>query len=323
MKRSETHTNFDSGLNLSDCTICPRNCRANRFSDVKGYCQAGTGFEISSICRHQGEEPVLSGEYGVCNVFFSRCNLQCVYCQNCQISTNDPAVKMPVLSLQETLDRICNLLDNGCRAVGFVSPSHMVPQVIQIINALKGMGRHPVFIYNTNAYDKVEVLQLLEGLIDVYLPDFKYSDETLAIKWSDAKNYVKVASAALKEMFRQKGTSLVTDENDLAISGIIIRHMVIPGHVENSLGVLRFIAGELSPRTHISLMSQYHPMPGVSNDPDLGRAVWESEYLQVKDEMLQLGLNRGWVQDFCSSSFYLPDFNNEHPFEIGLNNLTN
>lgn len=323
MKISEAYSSIAKLAQLTDCIVCPRNCHADRTSWKRGSCNAGAGLEISSVCIHRGEEPVISGMNGICNVFFSRCNLQCIYCQNLQISSNSNALKMSEWSLEEVTLKICSLLDKGCHAVGFVSPSHMVPQMLQIIGALHALGRKPVIVYNTNAYEKVEILRNLEGIIDVYIPDFKYSDPELAGGLSDARDYPVVAQKAITEMFRQKGTPLITDADNQAISGLIIRHLVLPGQVGNSLNVLRYIAGELSPRIHISLMSQYHPMPAVKNHAFLGRGITETEYQQVVEEMERLGFDNGWVQTMNSNTFYLPDFNNEHPFESGFGNFTN
>jgi putative pyruvate formate lyase activating enzyme len=199
----------------------------------------------------------------------------------------------------------------------------MVPQMLEIINAIHMTGRRPVIVYNTNAYEKVEVIRNLEGIIDVYIPDFKYSDPKLAGGLSDARDYPEVAGRSIKEMFRQKGSPLITDENGQALSGLIIRHLVIPGQVENSLQVLRFIAGELSEKVSVSLMSQYHPMPAVKGHPFLGRTVKKEEYEKVKSEMEKLGLSNGWLQELESNSDYLPDFNKEHPFEIVSNKISN
>lgn len=300
---------------LYNCAVCPRDCHVDRFSGERGYCNSGAGFEIASICVHQGEEPPISGVSGICNVFFSRCNLQCIYCQNCQISSNSDQITIREWSLSEIVDQICRFLDSGCKAVGFVSPSHMVPQMLMIIEAIRQTGRNPVIVYNTNAYEKVDVLRNLEGIIDVYMPDFKYSDPELAGGLSEARDYPEVAERAIKEMFRQKGAPLITDDDGHAISGLIIRHLVIPGQIENSLKVLRFIASALSQKVHVSLMSQYHSMPAVEEHPFLSRSVTAEEYFKVTDEMEKLGLEHGWIQALDSDSFYLPDFNNEHPFE--------
>ena len=304
----------DPGV-LTNCTVCPRNCYANRFSENRGYCNAGAGFEIASICAHKGEEPPISGLNGICNVFFYRCNLQCIYCQNCQISTNSNQKIFKEWSLAEVLDRICSILDSGCKALGFVSPSHMIPQMIAITEAVKKTGRNPVIIYNTNAYDKVDVLKSLEGIVDVYLPDLKYADAELAKELSDASDYPLVAQKAIAEMYRQKGAPLITDADGQAISGLIIRHLVLPGQVNNSMNVLRFIANDISTKVHISLMSQYNPVTAVIGHRLLGRSLSEVEYEEVVAEMEKQGLDRGWIQALESTSNYLPDFCYEHPFE--------
>ena len=300
---------------LNDCCLCPRQCHADRLNGSEGYCRSSNVFHISSICVHRGEEPVFGGENGICNIFFSRCNLQCIYCQNFQISTLGPGIQESVLSLDEVVGQITKQLDNGCTHVGFVSPSHMTFQVTAIINALRSLNRHPVFVYNTNAYDRVETLRHLEGLIDVYLPDFKYMDAAIAALYSGAGDYPAVAGAALKEMYRQKGSTLIKDENGCALSGLIVRHLVLPGHIENSKAVLQFIADELSPLVHVSLMSQYYPVRDVKNHPVLGRHITVEEYQQVAGEMENLGIFRGWVQQPDSRDYYRPDFNLSHPFE--------
>lgn len=300
---------------LQDCCLCPRSCHANRESGPQGYCRSDNGFHISSICLHHGEEPVISGSRGICNIFFSRCNLQCVYCQNYQISTLGADVQESEYTLDDVVANIEFYLARGCTHVGFVSPSHVIVQVKTIIEALRNRGNNPIFVYNSNGYDLVDTLKSLQGLIDVYLPDLKYMDSRLAAEYSGAGNYAKIASLALKEMYRQKGSTLIFDDHGCAESGLIVRHLVLPGQVENSKAVLHFIAEELSPLVQISLMSQYYPTPAVRNHPQLGRQITASEYQQVLDEMEQLGMYRGWVQDFDSHASYRPDFRFDHPFE--------
>jgi putative pyruvate formate lyase activating enzyme len=177
------------------------------------------------------------------------------------------------------------------------------------------MGYKPVWVYNSNGYDKAETLRSLEGIIDVYLPDLKYMDDELGFRYSGVQGYPEAAAAALKEMFRQKGSALHLGENDTAQSGIIVRHLVLPGQVENSLKVLRFLAEELSPKLHLSLMSQYYPVKTFKDYPELNRGISAEEYQMVINEMDQLGMQNGWVQEFESSEFYRPDFDREHPFE--------
>ncbi len=300
---------------LHDCALCPRHCHADRFSPNDGYCQAGTGFSISSICIHRGEEPVISGSKGICNIFFTNCNLQCTFCQNYQISDNTREHAFEELPLREVIRQVTEILDSGINIVGFVSPSHFIPQMKIIIKAIEGSGYHPTWVYNTNGYDSVETLQSLEGIIDVYLPDFKYMSSSVAKEMSDASDYSEVASAALKEMFRQKGSALLINDQGYAESGILIRHLVLPGHVENSQQVLKFIAEELSPGLHIGLMSQYSPTQRVARDPTLGRTLTKAEYNRVIETMEELEMRRGFIQGLDSFAHYRPDFNNNHPFE--------
>lgn len=299
----------------TSCLICPRSCGSNRSSRLLGYCNTSSAYEVASVCIHNGEEPAIGGESGICNVFFSSCNMQCVYCQNRQISNNHRNILLPLYSLDKIVEKITACLDQGCKSLGFVSPSHMIPQMLQILKSLHDSGLWPVVVYNSNGYDKVEVLRQLEGIVDIYLPDLKYSDAILAQELSDTADYVDVAQKAIKEMYRQKGSPLHLDNSGQAISGLIIRHLVLPGYIENSKTVLKFIAEELSPKVHISLMSQYHPIPEVMLHPNLGRQLTRNEYDEVVSEMDNLGLQNGWVQQLDSSNHYLPDFREEHPFE--------
>ncbi len=300
---------------LKHCTQCPRNCQADRSGDKLGFCNSGMEFSVGSICAHRGEEPVISGKHGICNIFFTRCNMQCVYCQNWQISRRNATIEENKLELVDIIRQIETLLDSGCRAVGFVSPSHFIPQVRVIMNALKVRGRDPIFVFNTSSYDKAETIRSLEESIHVYLPDLKYMENRLSGAYSDTHNYVTHATAAIKEMFRQKGPNIYLDDDGYIQFGMVIRHLVLPGQIENSKKVLRWIAEELSPDVHVSLMSQYHPIPAVAKHPRLGRTLLQAEYEEVLDEFDRLGFHRGWVQELDSPVNYRPDFTFEHPFE--------
>jgi putative pyruvate formate lyase activating enzyme len=262
-----------------------------------------------------GEEPVLSGKRGICNIFFAHCNLQCIYCQNYQISDVRTDPDYFDMTLENVVAEVEAILETGPKSVGFVSPSHVLPQMHVIIDALARRGRRPRYVFNTNGYDKLETIRSLENVFDVYLPDLKYMDGDLASDLSGARDYPEVAAAVLKEMYRQKGAEIVLDEDELIVSGLIIRHLVLPGHVDNSKAVLRYIAEELSPDIHISLMSQYHPTPRVADHPKLGRCLERGEYDEVLDEFERLGFHRGWVQDLSSPHHYLPDFDRDQPFE--------
>jgi putative pyruvate formate lyase activating enzyme len=302
-------------MDLKNCRICPRECGVNRIEGEKGYCMTDAGFNIASICIHRGEEPVISGSNGICNIFFSGCNLRCIYCQNHEISRGACSSGIAKMQMEEVLDRVCSLLEQGINSLGFVSPSHVVPQVRAIINGLHSRGFHPVTVYNTNGYDKKETIRSLAGLIDIYLPDMKYVTSFIAAELSDAPDYPYVALKALREMYYQKGSVLQSDENGKGESGLLIRHLVLPGYSEESKKVLRTLAEELSTGVHISLMSQYHPTGNVADHPDLGRSLYREEYESVVEEMEKLGFRNGWVQDMDSNQNYRPDFSREHPFE--------
>ncbi len=300
---------------LTHCTICPRNCGVNRFSGKSGFCKCDASFRISSVCVHKGEESVISGEKGICNIFFPHCNMQCIYCQNSGISVNERGNLPDSIPYKELIQKICSILDQTENIVGFVSPSHYIPHMVSIIRGIKETGRNPVFVYNTGGYEKVESLRELEGIIDVYLPDFKYMDAQLAYRYSQAKDYPEVASAAIKEMYRQKGSTLILNDRGLAEWGIVLRHLVLPGAADQSIEVLRYVAEEISPRLHISLMSQYYPTESVSQHSHLNRQVTFEEYNKVVDALYEYGFSHGWTQDMESHASYRPDFSDDQPFK--------
>ena len=310
-RREDSRTLKD---HLTSCDLCPRECRVDRFAGEPGYCRTDGGFAIASMCAHRGEEPVISGSRGICNIFFPHCNMQCIFCQNYQISDRLSRYESHS-SLDDVVLQIEAILDSGARGVGFVSPSHFVPQMKAIIDSLTARNRREVFVYNSNGYDCQEVIRTLERDIDVYLPDLKYMDDRLAAEYSDTPNYIRYATATVKEMYRQKSAEIVVDNDGYIQSGLVIRHLILPGHVENSKEVLRFIAEELSPDVYISLMSQYWPTERVANHPVLGRCLRPEEYDEVIEEFETLGFHRGFVQELSSSDHYRPDFLKDHPFE--------
>jgi putative pyruvate formate lyase activating enzyme len=313
--QQEDMYNTENRTLLENCTLCPRECAINRFDNGAGYCGMNAGLNVASICIHRGEEPVISGTEGICNVFFAGCNLHCIYCQNHEISRNSKLVDDSGQNLGTVLESITEILSGGISALGFVSPSHVVPQVKVIIKELNKRGLKPVTVYNTNSYDKVETIRSLSGLIDVYLPDYKYVTPELAKEYSDAPDYPEIALKAIKEMYYQKGSTLRTDEKGRAESGMLIRHLVLPGHADESKNILKSIAEEISPGVHLSLMSQYHPTYHVRNHPYLNRSLYKAEYESVVEAMQDMGFRNGWVQDMDSYQNYRPDFSREHPFE--------
>lgn len=300
---------------LERCKLCPRECMADRFKGGTGYCGSDAGMNVASVCIHRGEEPSISGTQGICNIFFSGCNLRCIYCQNHEISRSVSLPMRKLMDLQDVIASVTTILDKGINRVGFVSPSHVVPQVKAIIRVLIDRGYKPVTVYNTNSYDRPETIRDLEGMIDVYLPDLKYVTPEIALEYSDAADYPEVALAAIKEMYYQKGSALLTADDGLAERGMLIRHLVLPGHAEESRKVLRKIADELSTGVHISLMSQYHPVNLVRDHHLLSRHLYKEEYDSVVREMEALGFRNGWVQDMDSFQNYRPDFSSDHPFE--------
>jgi len=313
VKQADIYDKNDRSI-LENCTLCPRECNVNRFEGGTGYCATDAGINIASICIHQGEEPSISGENGICNIFFSGCNLHCLFCQNHEISRPRSIIRNPGMNLDTAVDQIEEILSLGINTVGFVSPSHVVPQVKAIISSLHSRGLKPTIVYNTNSYDKLETIQNLSGLINVYLPDYKYVTPEIASLYSDASDYPAVALRAMKEMYYQKGSTLVLDEKGYAENGLLIRHLVLPGHVNESKNVLRSVCEELSPGVHLSLMSQYHPTEEVTDHPVLNRPLYKAEYESVIEEMEALGFRNGWIQDMDSYENYRPDFSKENPF---------
>jgi putative pyruvate formate lyase activating enzyme len=307
LNQQYTYESKDTSI-LENCILCPRECRVNRF-------KGATGLNVASVCLHRGEEPLISGTVGICNVFFAGCNMRCVFCQNHDISSHSLLVKKAGNNINSILTQISDILNSGIKSIGFVSPSHMVPQMKAIISGIHNLGFNPVIVYNTNSYDKVETLKTLDGLIDVYLPDLKYISSSLSLSFSSTPDYPHVALKAIKEMYYQKGSSVLTNDEGMAESGILIRHLVLPGQVEESKKVLRAIAEELSPGVHVSLMSQYHPEGNLKDNPELNRTLYSEEYESVVDEMNSLGFRNGYVQEMASHKTFRPDFRREKPFE--------
>jgi putative pyruvate formate lyase activating enzyme len=301
---------------LAECALCPRECRAARSAGELGWCRTGADLSLGAICLHRGEEPAIGGRHGIANLFFTRCNLCCVHCQNHEISRTRGPIEERETTLREALDEVEALLAGGVRHVGFVSASHAVPQALGLLRALAERRPRPVLVWNSNAYEKPETLRMLTGLVDVFLPDFKYADGDLAERLSGAPDYPEVAARAIREMARQKGTNLLLDDGGLAESGLLVRHLVLPGHVENSLACLRFLAADLGPSVPISLLAQYEPIPAVAGDPDLGRRLRPEEYEAVVKEAVRLGFFRGYTQSLAEApAHYSPAFRSRHPFE--------
>ena len=297
-------------LDMSHCCLCPHQCGVNRNQGQLGVCKLDAGLHIAKICLHKGEEPIEGSENGVCNVFFSHCNLRCQYCQNYQISQPQSAIVPEINDIEDAVSQIIAILDNNVHFLGFVSPSSHIPHMLAIVESLHEKNYFPKIIYNTNAYDSVETLQSIESVVDVYLPDFKYATDSLGKEMSGIDNYFSVAKKALAEMYRQKKES-ISDENP----ALIIRHLVLPNHVANSLDVLQTIADICGNNVFISLMSQYFPVYKALKNDTINRTLTETEYEIVLDMLDDLNFERGWTQLLDSNDYYQPDFGKGNPFE--------
>ena len=283
------------------CSSCPRGCNIER-SDFKGGC-CGVGMmpKVARIAPHYDEEPPISGDKGAGTIFFCGCNLRCVYCQNYEISAMDAGTYITPYQLSEEYRRLESM---GVHNIEFVTPSHYTDAILKSLEIYR--PRIPL-IYNSSGYDKVETLKKFDGVIDVYLPDFKYSDNALASRLSNCGDYAQTATAAIDEMIRQRGDIYI--ENGLIKSGVIIRHLVLPSHVKNSLGVLDIIKEKWDEHALISLMAQYMPAGKAENYPDINRRLTKREYQKVLDRLYELELD-GFAQELESAdNKYVPKWN--------------
>lgn len=302
---------------LDECKVCPRECKKNRRNSRTGYCHSGFYPIVSSYTAHFGEEPCLSGTRGAGNIFFGNCNLRCIFCQNYEISQNYEEEIKNEVSFERLADIMMELQEKGCHNIGLVSPTHFVPQIIKAIFIAAGKGLSLPVIYNSNGYDSVDTLKLLDGIIDIYLPDFKYGCSQYGMQYSKAPEYNYYAGKALKEMYRQVGDKLIF-ENDIAVRGMIIRHLILPNGLSEPEEVFKFISTQLSKKIYISLMSQYFPVHKSFDEILLSRKITNIEYQRAVEMMDKYGLNNGWHQEMDSSENYRPQFNEdrEEPFKF-------
>jgi putative pyruvate formate lyase activating enzyme len=283
---------------LGSCRACPRNCRVDRLADKFAVCKTGRYAVVGSYFAHFGEEDCLRGWNGSGTIFFSGCNLRCVFCQNFDISWQLRGSQTPP---QKLAAMMLALQAQGCHNINFVTPEHVVPQIVEALpQAIEGGLRLPI-VYNTSAYDSMESLELLDGVVDIYMPDFKYWDSEMARKYSKAPDYPEVARRTIKEMHRQVG-DLVLDENRLARRGLLVRHLVMPENIAGTREVMGWIARELSPTTYVNLMAQYYPAGKVSRQEyqEINRRLKPAEYEQALDEAWRAGLKH---LDPCRPSY--------------------
>jgi putative pyruvate formate lyase activating enzyme len=280
---------------LGACRVCPRECGVNRLKDDKlGFCRSGLNPVIASVSPHHGEEPPISGTRGSGTIFFANCNLRCEYCQNYPISQLGHGTE------RTTGELACQMLwqqEQNCHNVNLVTPTHFVPQILQALGIARERGFRLPIVYNTSGYDSVEALRLLDGVVDIYLPDMRYADDAVALRYSIAPQYVEINRAAVKEMYRQVG-NLVMDDEGIARSGLLIRHLVLPHGLAGTDGVMRFLAGAISRDVYISLMSQYFPAYRAGEPGHISRRITEEEYDEAYEIKMRYGLRNGWVQEF-------------------------
>jgi putative pyruvate formate lyase activating enzyme len=273
---------------LRRCTLCARNCGADRTAGETGFCRTGVTPVVSSWGPHFGEERPLVGRFGSGTIFFSRCNLGCVYCQNWTISHQGEGEE---LSFERLAGIMLELRDAGCHNINLVTPTHQMPMILRSLAIAAEKGLDIPIVYNCGGYESVDALKILNGIVDIYMPDFKYSDPDMALRYSQAEDYPRVAKAALKEMHAQVG-DLTIDARGVAVRGLLVRHLVLPEGIAGTEEVVRFIAEEISRETYINIMDQYYPCFSASEFPSIGRRITRKEYADAIKMATRAGLRR-------------------------------
>lgn len=288
-----------------NCRLCPRECGADRTSGRLGFCGCGSGIKIARAALHRWEEPCISGRSGSGAVFFSGCTLGCVFCQNYEISAG---LKGYEITEEELADEFLRLQREGANNINLVTPTQYLPGIISALDTAKSRGLNIPIVYNCGGYEKAETLKMLEGYIDVYLPDFKYFSDKYALEYSRAANYVSFAKTAIAEMYRQTG-KCVFDKNGIIKSGVIVRHLLLPGLLFESKKVVDYLYDTYGDNIWLSLMSQYTPMPQVSGNPRLNRRVPDKQYSALVDYCAERGMTQVYIQESASADkCYIPEF---------------
>ncbi len=295
-----------TGTRMSDCTLCPRECHVNRLGGERGYCRETAELVAARAALHMWEETCISGKRGSGTVFFSGCNMGCIFCQNHSISS---AKAGKVITAERLAQIFLELQEHGAGNINLVTPTHYVLQIIEAIEQARKWGMSLPVVYNTGGYEKTETLRMLRGYVDIYLPDFKYMDEGIARACSNAPDYPFYAKQALAEMYAQTGGFKIDARTGMLRSGIIVRHLVLPGHVKDSKEVIRYLYETYGDEIMISIMSQYTPVPRVSGHPLLGRKVTKREYAKVVDYALEIGVECGFIQEGeAAQESFIPEF---------------
>lgn len=273
---------------LKQCTLCPRKCEVDRTSGQRGFCRTGDNPFVSSWGPHFGEERPLVGRFGSGTIFFGNCNLGCIFCQNYSISHLGEGSE---ISFEKLADSMTSLQHEGCHNINLVTPTHQVPMILRSLQIASEKGLNIPVVYNCGGYESLESIKLLDGIVDIYMPDFKYSDPEMALRYSEAEDYPETAIAVIKEMHSQVGDLLV-DNRGVALRGLLVRHLVLPEGIAGTAGVVKFIAGEISKNTYINIMDQYHPCFKAFDNPPLNRRITEKEYGDAIKMAIEAGLTR-------------------------------
>ncbi len=290
---------------LEECTLCPFKCKVNRNKNELGRCRAGNKIKIGLYSLHYDEEPCISGKSGSGTVFFSNCNLKCEFCQNYKISCESKGEEISIEKLSEIFLEQQN---NGANNINLVTAVPYIPHILEAIKKAKEKGLNIPILYNTSGYENIETLKMLEGYIDIYLPDFKYYDNDLAMRLSKVKDYREKAEAAILEMKRQVGENIY-DQNGIMRKGLIIRHLVLPNNIQNSKDILKWIKENLGEETTISLMAQYFPTYKALENKEINRKLTKEEYEEIENYLYELNLKNGYIQDLeDEEEKYVPKF---------------
>jgi len=280
-------------LSLGSCAICPRKCRLNRLKNEKGFCKTGLLAPVYSFMAHHGEEPPISGTAGSGTIFFSNCNMSCVYCQNYEFSQKGQGREV---DFEQLALFMLELQKMGCHNINLVSPTHIMPQILKSLVIAVKKGLSLPLVYNTGGFELAEIIKSLAGIIDIYLADMRYADSETAIKYSSSPDYPEYNRQAVLEMHRQVGVPKLNGKG-LIERGLIIRHLVLPNNISGTEKIMQFIAEEISVDTYISLMSQYLPYYRAGEFKDISRRLKEEEYAEAKEIMARYGLSNGWIQE--------------------------
>lgn len=294
---------------MQDCTLCPRKCHVNRLAGEKGFCRQTAEITAARAALHFWEEPCISGDCGSGTVFFSGCSLQCVFCQNHSIAIGQTG---QVISLERLSEIFLELQEKGAANINLVTGAHFIPQIAYALTQAKGNGLHIPIVYNSSGYEEVSSLALLDGLVDIYLPDLKYCSPELSLRYSHAADYFEKATASIAEMFRQVGTPLFHQTTGLMQKGIIVRHLLLPGQSKDSKKILRYLHTAYKNDIYVSIMNQYTPLSHVADYPELNRPITHEEYQKIISFAEQIGIENGFIQEGeTATESFIPEFSGE------------